>query len=207
MRQVSQQDWWLGTGGMRVSTSSPGAPGERLHWRGERTRAEAEAGQEAPHAAPPGAVAGPSVSAPTKFGRSSINKVFPDHWSFILGEVAMYCLVVLILTGVFLTFFFSRQHRGCRLPGRLRTIPGIHMTEAYRSVVRLSWDLFRCRPSRPAMSIESLTAVAAVSARWKSRSDAAAAASALLVLLQGAPGSHRVCKSFANDTPTAKTWP
>ena len=77
----------------------------------------------------------------TKFGRSALNKVFPDHWSFILGEVAMYCLVVLLLTGVFLTFFFDASTEEVVYQGSYEPLRGVHMTEAYRSVVRLSWDV------------------------------------------------------------------
>ena len=43
----------------------------------------------------------------SSFAREALNKVFPDHWSFMLGEVALYCFVVLVLTGTFLTFFFQ----------------------------------------------------------------------------------------------------
>ncbi|MBW3650261.1 MAG: ubiquinol-cytochrome c reductase cytochrome b subunit [Actinobacteria bacterium] len=77
----------------------------------------------------------------TKFGRSALNKVFPDHWSFILGEVAMYCLVVLILTGVFLTFFFDASTEEVVYEGSYEPLRGVHMTAAYRSVVQLSWDI------------------------------------------------------------------
>ena len=38
---------------------------------------------------------------------SNIRKVFPDHWSFLLGEIALYSFVILLLTGVFLTFWFK----------------------------------------------------------------------------------------------------
>jgi ubiquinol-cytochrome c reductase cytochrome b subunit len=41
------------------------------------------------------------------FVRSALNKVFPDHWSFMLGEIALYSFVILVLTGVFLSFFFD----------------------------------------------------------------------------------------------------
>ena len=34
-------------------------------------------------------------------------KIFPDHWSFMLGEVALYSFVVILLSGTFLTFFFQ----------------------------------------------------------------------------------------------------
>ena len=77
----------------------------------------------------------------TKFGRSAVNKVFPDHWSFMLGEVAMYCLVVLVLTGVFLSFFFDASTEEVVYQGSYEPLRGVHMTEAYRSVVRLSWDV------------------------------------------------------------------
>ncbi|HEX5240950.1 MAG TPA: hypothetical protein VFW20_08135, partial [Candidatus Limnocylindrales bacterium] len=39
--------------------------------------------------------------------RTSLRKVFPDHWTFLLGEVALFCLVILVATGVFLTFFYT----------------------------------------------------------------------------------------------------
>ncbi|HMA46306.1 MAG TPA: cytochrome b, partial [Frankiaceae bacterium] len=44
--------------------------------------------------------------ASANFLRRSLNKVFPDHWSFMLGEIALFSFVVLLLTGVYLTFFF-----------------------------------------------------------------------------------------------------
>jgi hypothetical protein len=37
--------------------------------------------------------------------RTTLRKVFPDHWSFLLGEIALFCFVILVLTGTFLTFF------------------------------------------------------------------------------------------------------
>ena len=42
-----------------------------------------------------------------KLSRPFIRKVFPDHWSFLLGEVALYSFVVLLLTGVFLTIWYK----------------------------------------------------------------------------------------------------
>jgi ubiquinol-cytochrome c reductase cytochrome b subunit len=39
--------------------------------------------------------------------RRLLNKVFPDHWSFLLGEIALFSFIVLLLTGVFLTLFFE----------------------------------------------------------------------------------------------------
>ena len=77
----------------------------------------------------------------TRFTRSALNKVFPDHWSFLLGEIAMYCLVVLVVTGVFLTFFFEASTEEVVYQGSYEPLRGVEMTAAYRSVVELSWDV------------------------------------------------------------------
>ena len=42
-----------------------------------------------------------------KMGKENLRKVFPDHWSFLLGEIALYSFVALLLTGVFLTIWFK----------------------------------------------------------------------------------------------------
>ena len=42
-----------------------------------------------------------------KGARTLLKKVFPDHWSFLLGEIALYSFIILLLTGTFLTFFFK----------------------------------------------------------------------------------------------------
>ncbi len=39
--------------------------------------------------------------------RFLMDYVFPDHWSFLLGEIALYSFVVLIATGTFLALFFN----------------------------------------------------------------------------------------------------
>jgi ubiquinol-cytochrome c reductase cytochrome b subunit len=73
--------------------------------------------------------------------RTTLDKVFPDHWSFMLGEVALYCFVVLLLTGVFLTFFFNPSSKEVVYDGAYAPLRGVHMSEAYRSTVRLSFDV------------------------------------------------------------------
>ena len=35
--------------------------------------------------------------------KKQLRKVFPDHWSFMLGEIALCSFVILLLTGVFLS--------------------------------------------------------------------------------------------------------
>ena len=42
-----------------------------------------------------------------RMARKTLDKVFPDHWSFLLGEVALYCFVILVLTGIYLSLFFT----------------------------------------------------------------------------------------------------
>ena len=37
----------------------------------------------------------------SSFARHALSKVFPDHWSFMLGEIALYCFLALVVTGTF----------------------------------------------------------------------------------------------------------
>jgi len=75
------------------------------------------------------------------FARSALNKIFPDNWSFMLGEIALYCFVVLILTGTYLTFFFVPSAKDVVYHGSYHALRGVHMSEAYQSSVRLSFDV------------------------------------------------------------------
>jgi ubiquinol-cytochrome c reductase cytochrome b subunit len=77
----------------------------------------------------------------TSFTRKTLNKVFPDHWSFMLGEVALYCLVVLVGTGTYLALLFHPGPNDVVYDGRYGPLVGIHMSEAYESTVRLSFDV------------------------------------------------------------------
>ena len=76
-----------------------------------------------------------------RFVRETLGKVFPDHFSFMLGEVALYSFVVLVLTGVFLTLFYEPSSRDVVYHGRYAPLHGVHVTAAYESAVRLSWDV------------------------------------------------------------------
>jgi ubiquinol-cytochrome c reductase cytochrome b subunit len=75
------------------------------------------------------------------FTQHALNKVFPDHWSFLLGEIALYCFVVLVLTGTFLTFFFDASTSESVYRGAYEPLDGVVVTDAYRSVVELSFDV------------------------------------------------------------------
>ncbi|MGH9235540.1 MAG: cytochrome bc1 complex cytochrome b subunit [Acidimicrobiales bacterium] len=76
-----------------------------------------------------------------KLARTALNKVFPDHWSFMIGELGLYCFVVLVLTGVYLTFFFDPSARPVVYDGSYGPLRGVEMTEAYRSALELSFDV------------------------------------------------------------------
>jgi ubiquinol-cytochrome c reductase cytochrome b subunit len=73
--------------------------------------------------------------------RTALAKVFPDHWSFMLGEVALYCFVALVLTGVFLTFFFNPGTNQVAYQGAYAPLRGVAVSAAYASSVRLSFDV------------------------------------------------------------------
>ena len=77
----------------------------------------------------------------TKFTRKALNKVFPDHWSFMLGEVALYCFVVLVGTGVFLTFFFHPSADKVTYLGSYAPLRGLEVSESFRSSLHLSFDV------------------------------------------------------------------
>ncbi|MFC5910605.1 cytochrome b [Streptacidiphilus monticola] len=73
--------------------------------------------------------------------RDYVRKIFPDHWSFLLGEMALYSFVLLLLTGVWLTFFFEPGMGDTVYHGAYTPLSGIRMSEAYSSVLRISFDV------------------------------------------------------------------
>jgi ubiquinol-cytochrome c reductase cytochrome b subunit len=80
-----------------------------------------------------------SGSAP--FVRKALRYVFPDHWSFLLGEVALYCFVLLVATGVYLTLFFDDSHAQTVYHGPYRPLQGETMSRAYESVLHISFQV------------------------------------------------------------------
>ncbi|HET6833597.1 MAG TPA: ubiquinol-cytochrome c reductase cytochrome b subunit [Acidimicrobiales bacterium] len=75
------------------------------------------------------------------FAESALSKIFPDHWSFMLGEIALYSFVVLVVTGIFLSFFFDPSVAETTYHGAYQPLQGTTMSEAYRSTVELSYDV------------------------------------------------------------------
>ncbi|WP_107122192.1 cytochrome b [Streptomyces sp. DSM 15324] len=68
-----------------------------------------------------------------------LRKAFPDHWSFLLGELALYSLIVLVLTGVWLTFFFEPGMREVVYTGSYAPLRGVRMSEAFASTIDISF--------------------------------------------------------------------
>lgn len=68
-------------------------------------------------------------------------KLFPDHWSFMLGEVALYSFIILLLSGVFLTAFFIPAVTPVHYEGSYETMQGLEMSEAYASTLHMSFEV------------------------------------------------------------------
>jgi ubiquinol-cytochrome c reductase cytochrome b subunit len=70
-------------------------------------------------------------------------KLFPDHWSFLLGEIALYSFIVLILTGIFLTMFFVPSMTEVHYPEDALpvTMRGVEMSEAFASTLNMSFHV------------------------------------------------------------------
>jgi len=77
-------------------------------------------------------------TATTPIVRKALRYLFPDHWSFLLGELALYAFIVLVATGIYLTFFFVDSTRDVVYHGPYLPLQGQHMSEAYRSVLDIS---------------------------------------------------------------------
>jgi ubiquinol-cytochrome c reductase cytochrome b subunit len=77
----------------------------------------------------------------SNFIRRSLNKVFPDHWSFMLGEIALYSFIVILLTGVYLTLWFNPSMIEVVYDGSYAPLKGVKMSEAMASTLHISFDV------------------------------------------------------------------
>ncbi len=79
------------------------------------------------------------------FIQKALDKIFPDHWSFMVGEIAMYCFVVLLITGVYLALYYVPSAADVvyhPTPGHgYMPLAGQHMSEAYQSVLNISFNV------------------------------------------------------------------
>ncbi|PXY21708.1 cytochrome b [Prauserella sp. PE36] len=73
--------------------------------------------------------------------RHQMNKVFPTHWSFLLGEIALYSFIVLILSGVYLTLFFDPSMEEVVYNGPYQNLQGIEMSRAFESTLEISFEV------------------------------------------------------------------
>ncbi len=73
--------------------------------------------------------------------RQELRHIFPDDWSFFFGEVALYCFVVLVITGVYMCLFFKASAAPTVYLGSYQPLHGVTVSEAYNSVLRLSFDV------------------------------------------------------------------
>lgn len=79
---------------------------------------------------------------PSAAVRRQLNKVFPPtHWSFLLGEIAMYSFIVLLLTGVYLTLFFDPSMAEVTYQGVYQPLRGVEMSKAFASTLDISFEV------------------------------------------------------------------
>jgi ubiquinol-cytochrome c reductase cytochrome b subunit len=76
-----------------------------------------------------------------RYLKKSLKKVFPDHWSFLLGEIALYSFVILLVSGTFLTFWFDPSQREVIYDGEYAPLKGIEMSAAYASALDISFEI------------------------------------------------------------------
>jgi ubiquinol-cytochrome c reductase cytochrome b subunit len=73
--------------------------------------------------------------------RRNLRKVFPDHWTFLLGEIALYSFIVLLLSGTFLTLWFKPSMAEVFYDGAYTPLQGVQMSEAFSSTLELSFEV------------------------------------------------------------------
>ncbi len=73
--------------------------------------------------------------------RKNIRKVFPDHWSFMLGEITLYSFIILLISGTFLTLFYKPSMQEVVYNGSYAPLRGLTMSDSYRSTLEISFDV------------------------------------------------------------------
>jgi ubiquinol-cytochrome c reductase cytochrome b subunit len=73
--------------------------------------------------------------------RGLLNKVFPDHWSFLLGEIALFSFIILLITGTFLTLFFDPSATEVVYHGAYIPLRGQEMSHAYATSLDISFEV------------------------------------------------------------------
>jgi len=73
--------------------------------------------------------------------RRQLNKVFPTHWSFLLGEIALYTFILLLITGTYLAFFFDPSMQEVEYQGLYTNLRGVEMSRAFESTLNISFEV------------------------------------------------------------------
>src|SRR6201997_4185116 len=73
--------------------------------------------------------------------KRQINKVFPSHWSFLLGEIALYSFIILLITGVYLTLFFDPSMQEVIYHGVYQPLKRVEMSRAYETALDISFEV------------------------------------------------------------------
>ena len=73
--------------------------------------------------------------------RTQLNKVFPTHWSFMLGEMALYSFIILLLTGIYLALFFDPSITKVIYDGAYTPLNGVEMSRAYATALDISFEV------------------------------------------------------------------
>ncbi|RRO14896.1 cytochrome bc complex cytochrome b subunit [Saccharopolyspora rhizosphaerae] len=73
--------------------------------------------------------------------RRQLNKVFPTHWSFLLGEIALYTFILLLITGTYLAFFFDPSMQEVEYQGVYTNLRGVEMSRAFESTLDISFEV------------------------------------------------------------------
>ncbi|MFD4375268.1 cytochrome bc complex cytochrome b subunit [Streptomyces sp. NPDC058486] len=73
--------------------------------------------------------------------KANMRKIFPDHWSFMLGEICLYSFLIIILTGVYLTMFFHPSMNEVEYAGPYVPLQGQLMSEAFNSTMHISFEV------------------------------------------------------------------
>ena len=73
--------------------------------------------------------------------KRNLRKVFPDHWTFMFGEMALYSFIILLLSGIYLSLFFKPSMTEVVYNGSYAPLKGLSMSEAYASTLDISFDI------------------------------------------------------------------
>ncbi|MEU9343187.1 cytochrome b N-terminal domain-containing protein [Streptomyces sp. NPDC048278] len=73
--------------------------------------------------------------------RARMRRAFPDHWSFLLGEICLYSFIVIIVTGIYLSLYFHPSMKVVQYNGSYLPLRGQPVSEAFDSTLHISFDV------------------------------------------------------------------